>query len=44
MNIQINTDDHIQSNPTLTELVRAAVEHALKHHQDQITRGGAPGR
>lgn len=38
MNIQINTDDHIQSNPTLTELVRAAVEHALRHHQDQITR------
>jgi ribosome-associated translation inhibitor RaiA len=26
------------TDPTLTELVRAAVEHALKHHQDQITR------
>jgi ribosome-associated translation inhibitor RaiA len=38
MHIQINTDDSIQCNPTLTELVSATVEHALKHHQDQITR------
>lgn len=38
MKIQINTNDHIQSNPTLTELVSTTVEHALKHHQDQITR------
>lgn len=38
MNIQINTDDNILCDNALTELVIATVQHALKHHQDQITR------
>jgi ribosome-associated translation inhibitor RaiA len=38
MHIQINTDDNIQCDDALSELVRATVQHALKHHLEQITR------
>lgn len=38
MHIQINTDDNIQCDAILTELVSGTVKHALKYHQDQITR------
>ena len=38
MHIQINTDDNIHCDDALTELVRATVQQALKHHLEQITR------
>jgi hypothetical protein len=38
MNIQINTDDHIQGREDVADSVRVLVETALLRYRDQITR------
>ncbi len=52
MQIQINTDNHIEGNEALSTHVEAVVENAVRHMKDQLTRvevhlddenGGKPG-
>jgi len=38
MQIQINTDNHIEGTPELSELAKSEVESALEHFSGHITR------
>lgn len=38
MQIQVNTDRHIQGSASLTDEVESIVQHALSHYDDRITR------